>query len=228
MPSTQPGCCSRAGSKFSPSCGLVPNGLAASEPAGATGRGAKRAFCRRSPQPTVLHLRAFADVLAVGVGLVVVRVVAAFFELEVELLAIVGVLQVAAKVADGGVGRFVDADQADLAGDVLIAAGEAEHRGDVDGRRHAGDVLAGDLADLLHVVIGVGDAVERAAFEDDVGEDAVDAILHLVGEAFHHGVDDDHRRDAEHHADDRDERDVASAEVAPAEEEFVHGPVRGF
>ena len=77
------------------------------------------------------------------------------------------------------------------------------------------------------MAVGIGKAVERAAFEDDVGEDAVDAVLHLVREAFHHGVDDDHRRHAEHHADDRGQRDVARAEIAPAEQKFVHGPVLG-
>ena len=104
---------------------------------------------------------------------------------------------------------------------------EAEHRGDVHRGRHAGDVLAGHAADFRHVPVGVGDAVERAAFEHEVGEDAVDAVLHLVREAFHDGVDDDHRRHAEHHAHDRDQRDVARAEVAPAEQKFVHEPVLG-
>ena len=35
----------------------------------------------------------------------------------------------------------------------------------------------------LHVPLGVGHAVEAAGFEDHVGEDAVDAVLHLAREA---------------------------------------------
>ena len=85
----------------------------------------------------------------------------------------------------------------------------------------------GHAADFRHVALGVGKAVERLAFEHDVGEDAVDAVLHLVREALHHAVDDDHRRHAEHHADDRSQRDVARAQIAPAEQKFVHGPVLG-
>ena len=37
---------------------------------------------------------------------------------------------------------------------------------------------------LLHVPLGIGKAVEAVALEDDVGEDAVDAALHLVREAL--------------------------------------------
>ena len=66
-------------------------------------------------------------------------------------------------------------------------------------------------ANLRHVPLGVGDAVQALALEHDVREDSVDPILHLVREAFHHGVDDDHRRHAEHHADDRYQRDIAGA-----------------
>ena len=79
-----------------------------------------------------------------------------------------------------------------------------------------------------HVPVGVGDAVERAALEHDVREDAVDPLLHLVREAFHHGVDDDHRRHAEHHADDRHQRDVARPQIPPAKQKFVHAPVLGL
>ena len=82
--------------------------------------------------------------------------------------------------------------------------------------------VAGHVANLGHAAVGIGEAVERLALEHEVGEDAVDPVLHLVREAFHHGVDDDHRRHAEHHADDRSQRDVARAEVAPAEQKFVH------
>src|SRR4051794_17164506 len=50
----------------------------------------------------------------------------------------------------------------------------------------------------------------------------MNTILHLMRESLHHGIDDDHRRHAEHHADDRCQRDVSRAKIAPAENKFVH------
>ena len=85
------------------------------------------------------------------------------------------------------------------------------------------DVVAAGAADLLHVPLRVLEAGEGMALEDDVGEDPVDPRLHLVGEAGHHGVDDDHRRHAKSHTDDARQGDPAGAEVAPAEEEGVQG-----
>ena len=119
--------------------------------------------------------------------------------------------------------RFLlDADHVHLVGDPGAAPLVAQHgRHDAD-RRHAVDVVAGDLPDLLHVPVGVAHAFQRAAFQDHVADDAADAALHLAAEAGHHAVDDDHRRHAQHDADDRREGDVARAEVAPAEEELVH------
>ena len=47
-------------------------------------------------------------------GLMIDRVVAALLRAKIELLAIVGMLQELAEVADRGVRRFIDADERDL------------------------------------------------------------------------------------------------------------------
>ncbi len=186
-------------------------------------------FCHfASPHPAgVLHLRALDSFARLG-GLAVDGVVAAVLQIEVQLLAVVGVLKVAAKIAHRRVGCVIDADQGDLPVDVSTVDSISEHRRHVDRGRRAFDVLAGDASDFFDVPIRIGHPVERAALEDNVGEDAVNPILHLVREAFHDGVGDDQCRHAEHHADDRHERDVAGAEITPAEQKLVHEPVLGY
>ena len=54
------------------------------------------------------------------------------------------------------------------------------HRG-----RHAVDVVASDLANLLPCGASAsGTPSMRVALEDQIAEDAVDAVLHLVREAL--------------------------------------------
>ena len=88
-------------------------------------------------------------------GLAVAGVVAAVPEVERQLPAVGGMLEVAAEVAHARVGCLVDADEHDLPGDPLAADLEVEHRRHRDGRRHAGDLVAGGTADLLHVPLRV-------------------------------------------------------------------------
>ena len=66
---------------------------------------------RRYCQPAISMRSRGSDF---GARLVIDRVVAAFAQLEAELLAVLRMLQVAAEVADLAVRRLVDADEADL------------------------------------------------------------------------------------------------------------------
>ena len=157
-----------------------------------------------------------------GLRLAVDGVVAPFAEIERQLRAVAGMLEVATEVADPGVRRLVDPDEHDLPGDPLAADLKVEHRRDGHRGRHTDDVIASRSADLVHVPLGILKPGERVALEDEVREDAVDPRLHLVREAGHHRIDDDHRRHSERHADDARQRDPAGAEISPAEKEFVH------
>ena len=124
---------------------------------------------------------------------------------------------------DGSLGLGVDPDQGDRSGDHLSAVLEADHPVDFDRRRHRLDVVSGDLLDFLHAGGGIGVAVERVSFDDDVGQDSVDPFPHLGGEPGHHAVDHDHGGHPEHHADDAGHRDPAGPQIAEAELELVHG-----
>jgi len=157
------------------------------------------------------------------VGLAVDRVVTSLAQVEGQLAAVVGMLEEAAEVADLRVGRLVDAHEHDRPKDVLAADLKADHRRRGDGRRHPGDRVTGDPPDLAHVPLGILEAGIGMGGEDDVGEDPVDPVLHLVREPRHHRVDDDHRGHAERDADHARQRDPTGAEVTPAEQELVHG-----
>ena len=174
-----------------------------------------------APRPTgVFHLRPLAGV---GSTLMIENIVATVAELEARRLAIRRVLQVAAEIAHLALRLLVDADQLHLAGDRIAAILKIEHRRHDDRGGHPFDVVADHLADLLFMPAGVGEAVETAGLEHHVGDDAVDAVLHLARKTFHHAVDDNHHRHAEHHADDRRQGDVSRAKVPPAKQKLVHG-----
>ena len=94
----------------------------------------------------------------------------------------------------------------------------------------ASDLVAARLLHPGHHLLGVVEPVERGRLDHDVGEDAVQPVAHLVGEPGHDRVDHDHRGHAEHHADHAGQRDVAGAEIPPAEQVLVHvgHSFRGF
>ena len=154
--------------------------------------------------------------------LVVMGIVLALAKLEGEALTVGRMLQVLGEIADPCVSLFIDADEHDLPRALLAVELEAEDGRRVNCRRHAGNRVAGDAADLLHVPGGVRKTLGGVRFEHDVGENAVDAIPHLVGEAGHDAVDDDHRRHAEHHADNRSQRDIPRPQIPPAKQDLVH------
>ena len=244
MPSTTPGFCSFDGSNVLPCSSGLPlervgrrlplrQTVRAGEPSNRSSSGAGAGALQHSLLLLLLagHAAAIgpagpAHVLALprrAVGQVIVGVVAAVAEVETHFLAIGRVLQVLGKIAHLALRLLVDADHLDLVGHPRAAPLVAQHgRHDAD-RRHAFDIVAGDPPDLLHVPVGVAHALQRSAFEDHVADDAADVGLHLVAEAGHDAIDDDHRRHAQHDADDRREGDVSRAEVTPAEDEFVHG-----
>ena len=151
------------------------------------------------------------------------RVIAAFAQFEAELFAVFRMLQIAAEIAHLAVRRFVDADEVHLPRDPMPLDLKDEHGRNHHRRRHAGDVFSGHLANPFHVPLRIGKAFQAVALENHVREDAVDAALHLVREAGHHAVDHDHRGHAQRDADDRGQRDIARAQIPPAEQKFVHG-----
>ena len=157
-----------------------------------------------------------------AIGLAVDRVVAPFAEAEGKLFTVGRMLKVAAEVADTRVRRLVDSDQHHLARNPLAANLKVEHRRHGHRGRHPRDLITARPPDLLHVPVGILKTGERVALKREVREDAVNPGLHLVGEAGHHGVDDDHRRHAESHADDARQRDPPGAKIAPAKQELVH------
>ena len=157
----------------------------------------------------------------------ILLVVAVFAQLEAQLLAVFRMLQVVAEIAHLGVRLLVDADEVHLPRHPLAADLKAEHGRHDDRWRHAGDRVAGDAADLVHVPIRIVKAVHPVAFDHQVREDAVNAVLHLTVEAGHHAVDHDHRGHAERNADDRRQGDVTRAQIPPAEQKFVHRPILG-
>ena len=138
------------------------------------------------------------------------------------MFSIIWVLEVATKVADVCVSRFVDADKHHLPRHPLAPHLKVEHRGHGHRRRHAYNRRSPGAFDLLHVPFWILKAAERVALKHDVGENSVDAGLHLVREAGHHGIHDDHRCHAERHADNARQRDPTRAEITPAKQEFIH------
>ncbi len=121
----------------------------------------------------------------------------------------------------GPLGRD-DADELHRPGHHLAIDAEVEDAGAFHRRGHSLDVLAGDLLDPRHDLLPVVEAIQRERLDDDVGEHPVQPLLHLVGEPRHDRVDHDHRRDAEHHADDARQRDVPGLQITPAEDVLVH------
>ena len=115
-----------------------------------------------------------------------------------------------------------DADELDRLVPDLAVDAEVDDPGALHRRGHGQDVVAGGLLDPRHDLLPVVEPIEGQRLDVDVGEHAVEAVAHLVGEAGHHGVDHDHRGDAQHHADDARQRDVPRPEIPPAEQVFVH------
>ncbi len=58
------------------------------------------------------------------------------------------------------------------------------------------DAIAADLAQLGHVIIRIGEPFEAGALEHQIRKAAAQPNHHLVGEARHDAVDNDHRRHA--------------------------------
>ncbi len=155
------------------------------------------------------------------------NIVTFFAQRETHVATVFGMLQILAEIAGQALRVFIDADELDRPIDPVAAILKAEHRRHVDGDGERFDPVTGDLADLLQVPLGVEEAFEVARLENDVGQDAMDAVLHLAGEAVHHRVHHDHRGDAERDAHDGSQRNPARAQIAPAEQEFVHLTVLG-
>ena len=135
--------------------------------------------------------------------------------------------------ADGGAPVRVDADEPHRLGDDRAAIAELQDGEGFDGRGDGFDLIAGrsgldfrdDLVRGERVAVRVRDVepVGAVGVDDDIGQHAVEPVLELGAEPAHHRVHDDERRHAKHDADDADEREVASLQVADAEEQLVHG-----
>ena len=97
-----------------------------------------------------------------------------------------------------------------------------EDSGRFHGRRLGDHVVAADLLDPGHHLVGIIESIERDAFDHHVGEHAVQAVAHFLAEARHHRVDHDHRGHAQHHADHARQRDIVRLQVSPAEQVFIH------
>ena len=62
----------------------------------------------------------------------------------------------------------------ELAAELELQHAEGFHR-----RGHRRDLVAGDLLDPRHHLVGVVEAVEVVRLDDDVGEEAVQPVAHL-------------------------------------------------
>jgi putative NADH-flavin reductase len=124
--------------------------------------------------------------------------------------------QVLAKVAYRGEGVLIDADQVDLLRVAISIALEGHHRRERYDRRDPSDSITEPCTDPLFVALGLGDARLGAGFQDDIAKDSMHSILHGGCKSIHDAVDDDERRDAEGHRDDRGQCDPTGLEITHA------------
>ena len=140
-------------------------------------------------------------------------------------MLLVGRPQVFGEAAEARPAFGVDADEANGADDRRAVHFELEHGEDFDGGRHGFDAVVEFRvgADEFHLAFGVGEAGVVPGLDDDVGKGAVQAVAQLGAKAGHDAVDHDERGHAQQDADDADQGQVARQQIAPAEQQLVHG-----
>ena len=173
----------------------------------------------RGDRPSRPRPSAFAP--ALGAGLVVADVVAAFAQLETHRLAVCRVLEVPAEIAHllcvfssmpinctGWVTQCAYCSRASPASPPWATWPRS-------GRRPPGGsapraTAASGMPSMLRASNTTSETIPWMRF------------CISSAKPCHHAVDHDHRGHAQRHADDRRQRDVSRAKVTPAEEEFVH------
>lgn len=148
--------------------------------------------------------------------------VTGFAKQELETIAIFGVHEERAEIADLGIGFGIDADEINLLRVGLPGDAEGQHGGDGDHGGGSGQPVAEAFLYRALVELGFRDAGGGVAADDDIAEDAVDAIAHFEREAVHDTIDHDERRDTEGDGDDRSEGDPAGSQIPPAEQKSIH------
>ena len=113
--------------------------------------------------------------------------------------------------------RF-NSDKRDRARDPLTTTSEMHEAENLDGHTDRLDLIAGRLHGELPMELGIGLTIEAVGFNNDVSENAVDPLAHLIREAGHDTVDHDHRGHAEHHADNAGQSDIAGPQITDAKQ----------
>ncbi len=154
----------------------------------------------------------------------VAGIVPVFAQIEGEFGAVRGVLQIAGDRGDFFVGGGVDSDKLNLTrNDFPAVVFVAEKTWGRDGRGDGFDHVPGDFVDVANTRIDVvKPAQTRPRADRDVGERAVDAILHFAAKPEHNRVDDHHNHHANRHAADAQQRDSTRQQIAPYQQQFIH------